>query len=64
MMAETFDWRCAGIYLGRPCNRLLGKFADLRRGEVKCPRCGAINRANWPGGKPQEQQQTAQGARR
>jgi len=31
------DIRCS------QCGRLLGKKMEIRYGEIKCPRCGAIN---------------------
>jgi len=54
-MSQAWEWRCRGETDGRRCNKLLGKFEDLRRGSVMCPRCKTINRAVWPDGVPTEQ---------
>lgn len=53
-MAE-WQWRCAGKdpTKAEPCGKLLGKFEDLRRGSVKCPRCGHLNVVSWPSGQPE-----------
>jgi phage FluMu protein Com len=35
------DFRC------RNCNRLLGKYKECKQLEIKCPRCGYNNQADW-----------------
>jgi phage FluMu protein Com len=54
-MADVYEWRCKGVENGRVCNKLLGKFQDLRRGAIMCSRCKTINRVIWPDGVPTEQ---------
>lgn len=51
-MPDTWEWRCVGRDPTKadPCNKLLGKFEDLRSGEIMCPRCHFLNRATLPAG--------------
>lgn len=53
-MAE-YEWRCRGQdpTKAEPCGKLLGKFEDLRRGSIRCPRCKHLNTVVWPSGQPE-----------